>query len=115
MKNNQVCHLAGLNGAHVLRNAQGTGAVDSGCLQGLGVHWELWALAGPGAMSPYAALQAATVNGAHALGIAEHVGTIEPGKVADLVVLHADPLADIHNSTQIALVIHRGMLHEPSP
>lgn len=88
---------------------------SGGRLQGLGVHWELWALAGPGAMSPYAALQAATVNGAHALGIAEHVGTIEPGKVADLIVLHADPLADIHNSTQIALVIHRGMLHEPSP
>lgn len=88
--------------------ALGTG----GHLQGLGVHWELWALAGPGAMSPYAALQTATVSGARALGLDGEVGTIEAGKRADLIVLTADPLEDIRATTQIALVIHDGQLRE---
>ncbi|MFT4976779.1 MAG: imidazolonepropionase-like amidohydrolase, partial [Myxococcota bacterium] len=85
---------------------------SGGRVQGLGVHWELWAMAGPGAMTPYAALQVATISSARAVGLDHEVGTVEAGKRADLIVLAADPLEDIRSSTQIALVIHDGMLRE---
>lgn len=79
-----------------------------GQLQGLGVHWELWGLAGPGAMTPMAALKAATYDGARYLGMEADLGSIEAGKLADLVVLTDDPRADIHNSTHIDRVIING-------
>ena len=79
-----------------------------GQLQGLGVHWELWGLAGPGAMTPHEALRAATIQGARYIGYEADLGSVEEGKLADLVVLDADPLADIHNSTAIHLVIKNG-------
>lgn len=82
-----------------------------GQLQGLGVHWELWALAGPGAMTPLEALRAATVQGARYLGLDGLLGTVEAGKLADLVVLEADPLADIRNSTRIDFVVQNGAVH----
>lgn len=83
-----------------------------GQLQGLGVHWELWAMAGPGAMSPAEALRAATINGATYLGLDGQLGSIEEGKLADLVVLDADPLVDIQNSVKIHAVIHNGAWRE---
>lgn len=79
-----------------------------GELQGLGVHWELWAMAGPGAMTPHDALRAATLGGATYLGMEDVLGSVEVGKLADLVVLSADPLADIRNSTAIDYVIANG-------
>ncbi|MBX2801951.1 MAG: amidohydrolase family protein [Myxococcales bacterium] len=79
-----------------------------GELQGLGVHWELWALGGPGAMSPHDALRAATVDGARYIGIDGDVGTVAPGKLADLVILDADPLQDLRATTQIHAVIKNG-------
>lgn len=79
-----------------------------GEFQGLGVHWELWAMAGPGALSPHEALRAATLNGARYLGLERDLGTIEPGKLADLVVLEADPLEDVRNSLRIGFVIKNG-------
>lgn len=79
-----------------------------GQLQGLGVHWELWALAGPGAMSPAEALRAATIDGARYLGLEAELGSVEEGKRADLVVLDADPREDIRNSLKIHAVIHNG-------
>jgi hypothetical protein len=88
-------------GVHVTLGAHGQ-------LQGLGDHWELWALAGPGAMSPLEAIRAATIEGARYLGIDDWTGSIEAGKVADLVVLEDDPLADIHNSEHIAFVFKNG-------
>lgn len=81
-----------------------------GQLQGLGVHWELWALAGPGAMSPYEALLAGTIQGARYLGLDREIGTLEPGKLADMIVLDANPLDAIHNSTRIHRVIKNGEL-----
>ncbi len=83
-----------------------------GQLQGLGVHWELWALAGPGAMSPAEALRAATLDGARYLGLDALLGSVEEGKLADLVVLDADPREDIRNSLSIHAVLHNGVWRE---
>lgn len=79
-----------------------------GQLQGLGVHWELWAMGGPGAMSPMRALQAATIDGAKYLGLDHVLGSITPGKFADMIVLDADPREDLHNTAKIHMVIHNG-------
>ena len=57
-----------------------------------------------------AAIVAATGTAARALGIEANYGTIVPGKVADLLVLSADPLVDIRNTRQIALVVQRGKI-----
>ncbi len=81
-----------------------------GQLQGLGVHWELWALAGPGAMSPMEALAAGTIQGARYLGLDTELGSIETGKLADFIVLNADPREDIRNTVQIDHVVHDGRI-----
>ncbi|HEY7513732.1 MAG TPA: amidohydrolase family protein, partial [Vicinamibacteria bacterium] len=88
-----------------------------GQLQGLGVHWELWAMAGEGsppgrAMTAQEALKAATASAADKLGLSPDLGTVAPGKLADLVVLDADPLADIHNTTLIRWVVKNGTVYE---
>lgn len=89
-----------------------------GQLQGLGAHWELWAMAGAtgpegaGAMSPLEALRAATLSGARYLGLDSEIGSIEAGKLADFIVLNADPLTDIHNSTNIAFTVKNGAIWE---
>jgi ketosteroid isomerase-like protein len=62
-------------------------------------------------MTPLEAITAATLNGARVLGISDRFGTIERGKMADLVVLTADPAADIKNTTSIVYVIKGGKLH----
>jgi imidazolonepropionase-like amidohydrolase len=67
---------------------------------GWGLHRELQALVGAG-LTPYQALSAATRNPAEYLGASAEWGTIEPGKRADLVLLSADPLADIRNTMRI--------------
>ena len=58
------------------------------------------------------ALRAGTINGARALGIERETGSIEPGKMADIVIIDADPLADINNTRKIAQVIKGGMVYK---
>lgn len=86
-----------------------------GQLQGLGAHWELWGLAGPGAMTPMEALRAATIQGARYLGMEAELGTVEAGKLADLVVLNSDPREDIHRSTDIHFVVANGQIRAETP
>ena len=81
-----------------------------GRLQGLGVHWELWALAS--GMSNADALRAGTIMGADAIGLSRDLGSVEPGKLADLIVLDRNPLDDIHHSTSVRFVMKNGRLYQ---
>jgi imidazolonepropionase-like amidohydrolase/Tol biopolymer transport system component len=82
-----------------------------GQLQGLGAHWELWMLT-QGGMTPMQAIRCATMNGASYLGMEKEIGSLEVGKLADLIVLDANPLDDIHNSDKIKYVMVNGRLYD---
>jgi predicted amidohydrolase YtcJ len=77
---------------------------------GISLHVELERLVEAG-LSPLGALQAATVNPSRVLGMADSVGSIEAGKLADLVLLDANPLADIANTQRIRAVVANGRLY----
>jgi imidazolonepropionase-like amidohydrolase len=77
------------------------------------IHAELQLLVDSAGLTPMEALVAATGNVARALG-ADSIGTIAPGKLADLVLLRADPLADVANTQTVALVMKGGRLHRPT-
>jgi imidazolonepropionase-like amidohydrolase len=76
------------------------------------IHEELRLLVEAG-IPPLAAITAGTRNGARALGIEATRGTIAPGKAADLVVLSADPTADIRHTRDIVLVFRDGIRYAP--
>ncbi|WP_294198809.1 amidohydrolase family protein [uncultured Sphingomonas sp.] len=78
---------------------------------GLGAHWELWSFV-RGGMTPIEALRAGTIAPATSLGYQKDVGSLEPGKLADLVVLDADPTADIRNTDKISRVMLGGRLYD---
>ncbi len=100
--------------AEVLRRiveAGGRGGVGShGQFDGLGYHWELWMIAS-GGMSNHDALRVATIHGAEGIGVENDLGSIEPGKIADLIVLDADPLQNIRNTSRIHRVMKDGRLY----
>jgi Tol biopolymer transport system component len=82
-----------------------------GQFQGLGYHWEMWALSS-GGVSNMDVLRSATIRGAEAMGFAQDLGSIEPGKLADFVVLDKNPLDDIHNTNTIEYVMKNGELFQ---
>jgi imidazolonepropionase-like amidohydrolase len=81
--------------------------------EGLAAHWELWMFA-QGGMTPLEALRAGTLDGAKYLGLDREIGSLEVGKLADLMVLGADPLEDIRNSEQVEMVMVNGRLFDAS-
>jgi len=83
-----------------------------GQMQGLGPHWEMWAFV-QGGMTPLEALRVATLNPARTLGLDRELGSLEPGKLADFVVLDRNPLDDIHNSEAVSLVVKNGQDYRP--
>ncbi|MEO5566884.1 MAG: amidohydrolase family protein, partial [Gemmatimonadaceae bacterium] len=82
---------------------------------GLALHEELAFLVDSLGLSPLQAIQAATVGPARYFGIVDSIGTVEPGKQADLLILTADPLADIRNTRRIETVILRGRVVPAQP
>jgi hypothetical protein len=82
-----------------------------GQLQGIQCHWEMWALKS-GGLSNHEVLRSATINGAQAIGYDQDLGSIEPGKLADVLVLNKDPLENIRNTNTIRFVMKGGDMWE---
>jgi len=95
----------------ILQAGGHVGLGGHGQLDGLGDHWELWAMAA-GGMKPHDVLRVATIHGASAIGMEQDLGSLEPGKLADLIVLDANPLEDIHNTNTVRYVMKNGRLYE---
>ena len=99
-------------GANSILQAGGrVGLGGHGQMDGLGDHWELWAMAA-GGMKPHDVLRVATIHGANAIGMEQDLGSLEPGKLADLIVLDANPLEDIHHTNTVRYVMKNGRLYE---
>jgi imidazolonepropionase-like amidohydrolase/Tol biopolymer transport system component len=91
-------------GRHVSIGAHGQQA-------GIAAHWELWSFV-RGGMTPAESLRAGTIEAARSLGMDSDIGSLEAGKLADLIVLDADPAQDIRNSNKIARVMLGGRLYD---
>lgn len=97
--------------AKLIKAGGHVGIGSHGQFQGLGYHWEMWSLAA-GGVGNLDVLKSATIRGAEAIGYAQDLGSIEPGKLADLLVLGKDPLKDIHNTNSIRYVMKNGELFD---
>ncbi len=82
-----------------------------GQMQGIGAHWELWMFA-QGGMTNHEALRAGTWMGARALGLDGELGSVRAGKLADLVVVDGDPLANLRVSENVLYTMVNGRLYD---
>lgn len=101
----------GQQAAMIQRGGGLVGVGSHGELQGLGYHWEMQMLE-MGGMRPAEILRAATLDGARIIGVEQDLGSLEPGKLADLVVLGANPLQAIGNASSIVYVMQNGVLYD---
>ncbi len=103
--------LAAASAAKIQRAGGLIGVGGHGQLQGLGYHWEMWALS-MGGMTPREVLRAATIDGARIIGFDQDLGSLEAGKLADLVVLDSNPLENIRNTNTVRWVMKNGELYD---
>jgi imidazolonepropionase-like amidohydrolase/Tol biopolymer transport system component len=105
-------HVLVAKGAKQVLDAGGSVQLGAhGELQGLGAHWELWMLQ-QGGMTNLEAIRCATINGARILGLGGEIGSLEQGKLADLIVLDKNPLENIRNTEAIGMVMLNGRLYD---
>ena len=97
--------------ADIVKAGGKVGLGGHGQRQGLGVHWELWAIQS-GGMPAHEALKIATIVGANAIGLDKDLGSIESGKLADLIVLDRNPLEDVRHTNTIRHVMKDGRLFD---
>ena len=102
-------HAQGVNS--IVKQGGLAGVGSHGQLQGLGYHWELWSVAS-GDMSTMDALRVATILGAESLGLDKELGSIEVGKLADLVIMDKNPLENIRNTNTITHVVKDGRVYD---
>jgi Tol biopolymer transport system component/imidazolonepropionase-like amidohydrolase len=100
----RTAHDLRLKGVSVQLGAHGQRA-------GLAAHWELWSMA-QGGFTPWEAFRGATIDGARYIGMDRDIGSIEPGKLADLVVIGGDPLKEIRDSEKVAYTMINGRLYD---
>ena len=78
--------------------------------EGLATHWEMWSFV-RGGMSPMQAMSAATINPANYLGLDNDLGSLAAGKLADMVIMDANPLDNIRNTDKISQIMLNGRLY----
>ena len=87
----------------------GTDAGNSLTVHGPSIHWEMEAMESAG-LSPREIIHAATIEGANALGMSEQIGSLQEGKIADLLVLADDPRITVRNFRSLSHVMRAGVL-----
>jgi imidazolonepropionase-like amidohydrolase len=100
-------------------------AHDAGCILSIGTDltsfsmlpgyslWREMEIFAEAGIEPMEILKAATINGAFAIGRSDQIGSLEPGKLADFVILNANPLENISNSRSVHRVVKEGIIYEP--
>ena len=86
-------------------------AGSHGQVYGLAFHWEMWSMA-QGGMDNHRILRTATINGAKTLGLDHDIGSLEVGKLADIIVLDKNPLDDIKNTNSVRYTMINGRLYD---
>ena len=97
--------------ADIVKAGGHVGLGGHGQRQGIQDHWEMWAIAS-GGLPSHEVLKIATINGAEAIGMDKDLGSLDKGKLADLLVLDRNPLDNIRNSSAIRYVMKNGELFE---
>jgi imidazolonepropionase-like amidohydrolase len=82
-----------------------------GQIQGIGVHWEIWMMK-QGGMTNLEALKTATINPAQSLGLDNWIGSLQAGKLADMIIMDKNPLENIYNTESIRYTMINGRLYD---
>lgn len=103
--------LSATSAKNLYRNGVNVNLGAHGQLQGLAAHWELW-MFHQGGMTEMEALKVATINGARYIGMDEDLGSIEEGKLADLIVIDGNPLENIRDTEKVIYTMVNGRLYD---